>query len=213
MNKARMRVMPSKFRLRRIFHPIITILAKGLNRIGISPNIATCIMLLFSFLSFFSIFCFSNLFFFSLFIFLVGIFDGIDGAIARLANKVTLFGGLFDSFMDRISEFIIFLGLLIYCWDFLLWNFIDMKIIIFISFFSSIMISYSRARAEVFFKGDFDIGLMARSERLFYLFVTMLIAHFYGFVNEFLFIFMILVISTTYFRYLKIKKIIIDFES
>jgi len=205
--------MPSKFRLRKIFHPFITILAKGLNKIGISPNIATCIMLLFSILSLLSILCVSNLFFFSLFIFLVGIFDGIDGAIARLANKVTLFGGLFDSLMDRLSEFLIFLGLLIYCWDFLLWNFIDMKIIIFISFFSSIMISYSRARAEVFFKGDFDIGLMARSERLFYLFVTMLIAYFYGFVNEFLFIFMILVISTTYFRYLKIKKIIIDFES
>lgn len=205
--------MPSKFRLRKIFRPIITIIAKGSNIIGISPNIATCIMLLFSFLSFLSISCFSNLFFFSLFIFLVGIFDGVDGAIARLTNKVTLFGGIFDSLMDRISEFIIFLGLLIYCWDSMLWNFIDMKIIIFISFFSSIMISYSRARAEVFFKGDFDIGLMARSERLFYLFVTMLIANFYGFINEFLFGFMILVILTTYFRYLKIKKIIIDFES
>jgi len=170
-------------------------------------------MLNFSILGFISITLFSNLILFSVFIFLTGIFDGIDGAIARLTNKATLFGGFFDSLMDRISEFIIFLGLLIYCWDKLLWNFVDMKLLILISFFTSIMISYTRVRAEVFFKGDFDVGLMARSERLFYLFVTILFGNFYGFINEFLFLFMILVIVTVYIRYLRIKKILYEFES
>jgi archaetidylinositol phosphate synthase len=130
--------------------------------------------------------------------------DGCDGAIARLTNKSTKFGGFFDSFMDRVSEFFIFLGLGIYNKDQFLWNLIDMKLIIFISFFSSILISYSRARAEVFFKGDYDIGLMARSERLFYLFISMMFAFFFGFMKELLFIYLWLVVGTYIFRMIRI---------
>jgi phosphatidylglycerophosphate synthase len=114
--------------------------------------------------------------------------------------------------MDRISEFNIFFGLLIYCWEESIFEYIDMKLIIFISYLASIMISYLRARAEVFFKGDFDIGLMARSERLFYLFITCLISHFYRYLNEFLFIFMILVILTALIRYSKINRMIKNSE-
>ena len=85
-----------------------------------------------------------------------------------------------------------------------LWDYVDVKLILFVSYLASFMISYCRARAEVFFKGDFDIGLMARSERLFYLFITMLIAFFYGFAAEFLFIFMWLVLGTYFYRSIKI---------
>ncbi len=196
--------MPSRFRLRYIFRPLIKLIAKGLIRIGVTPNIATIIMLGFSILSFASLLIFRNLLFFSIFVFITGIMDGCDGAIARLTNKSTKFGGFFDSFMDRISEFIIFFGLFIFNFNEFLWDFIDMNLVIFISFLISIMISYSRARAEVFFKGDFDVGLMARSERLFYIFITMILAFFYGFMNEFLFIYMWLVIGTFIFRTIKI---------
>ncbi|MFX1292150.1 MAG: CDP-alcohol phosphatidyltransferase family protein [Promethearchaeota archaeon] len=167
-------------------------------------------MVFFSILCFISLAFLHNLLLFSIFVFITGIMDGCDGAIARMSNKSTKFGGFFDSFMDRFSEFFIFLGLLIFSKDKFLWNLIDMKLIIFISFLASIMISYTRARAEVFFKGDFDIGLMARSERLFYLFITMLIAFFYGFMEIFLFIYMWLVIVTFIFRmtniYFQIKR-------
>ncbi len=134
--------------------------------------------------------------------------DGCDGAIARLTNKSTKFGGYFDSVMDRISEFFIFLGLYIYNQNQFLWDKIDMKLIIFIIFLASIMISYSRARAENFFKGDFDIGLMARSERLFYLVITMIISFFWNFDQEFLFLFMWLVLGTFIFRIVKIYNLI-----
>jgi len=196
--------MASKFRLRYIFKPLVNLIAKGLIRIGVTPNLATIIMLSFSVLSFLSLVFLRNLLCFSILVFITGIMDGCDGAIARLTSKSTKFGGFFDSFMDRFSEFFIFLGLLIFSKDELLWNFFDMKLIIFISFLTSIMISYTRARAEVIFKGDFDIGLMARSERLFYLFITMIIASFYGFMGEFLFIFMWLVIGTFIFRMIRI---------
>lgn len=200
--------MASKFRLRRIFKPLVKLVANFLSKIGLSPNLATFIMLCFSILSFVTLVCFSNLFLFSIFVFMTGFFDGVDGAIARIKGRATILGGFFDSVMDRMSEFVIFFALLLNCWDSLLWGIIDMKLIIFISFLSSIMISYLRARAEVFFKGDFDIGLMARSERLFYLVITMIIAHFYGYTNEFLFTYMLLVLATVLFRYFKIAKMI-----
>lgn len=200
--------MPSKLRLRYIFRPLVNLIAKGLIRIGITPNIATIIMFCFSFLSFISLVFFRNLLCFSILVFITGIMDGCDGAIARLTNKSTKFGGFFDSFMDRTSEFFIFLGLYIYNQDQLLWNCFDMKLIILISFLASIMISYTRARAEVFFKGDFDVGLMARSERLLYLVIISIISFFYDFFNLFLFIFMWLVIGTFLFRMINIYYII-----
>lgn len=74
------------------------------------------------------------------------------------------------------------------------------------------MISYSRARAEIIHKGDFDVGLMARSERLFYIFLSGIFAFFFNFLNELLFLFMILVIATAFFRFFKIKKEIDEFR-
>ncbi len=205
--------MPSKFRLRYIFKPFVKLIAKGLSKVGVTPNIATLMMFSFAIFSFIALVFFNNLLFFAIFIFITGILDGCDGAIARLTNKTTKFGGFFDSMMDRLSEFVIFLGLLIYFWEQLLWNLIDMKIIILMAFLASIMISYARTRAENFYKGDFDVGLMARSERLFYLVITSIIAYFYGFFNEFLLLFMILVIGTAIFRYVKIHNLIKKYES
>jgi len=204
--------MASHLRLRKLFRPLIIFLARNLNKIGITANLATFIMVLFSVLGSTFLILSSNLLIFSIFIFLTGIFDGIDGAIARLTEKATPQGGFLDSVSDRLSEFIIFFGLLIYCWDKRLFMLIDMRIVIFFSLFASIMISYLRARAEVFFKGDFDVGLMARSERLFYLFITCLVSHFFGCLNEYIFIFMILVILTAFFRYFKIISLIKKFE-
>jgi len=204
--------MASKFRLRRLFKPIINLLARVLSKIGLSANGATFTMLACSLISFLVLVFFSNYVFFSIFVFLTGIFDGIDGAIARLRNTSSRFGGIFDSTMDRLSEFFIFLALLINRWDENLWNFIDMKLIITLSYLTSIMISYSRSRAQILYDGDFDIGLMARSERLFYIFVTTLISFYFGYFNEYILFFLLLVITTAIFRFLKIHSMILNSE-
>ncbi len=198
--------MPSKFRLRYIFRPLVKLIAKGLSKIGVTPNIATIIMFCFSVISFFFLVFIQNLLLFSIFVFITGIMDGCDGAIARLTDKSTKFGGFFDSIMDRFSEFVIFLSMLVYLWDEELWNFIDMKVVVFLAFWFSIMISYLRARASNILDGDFDIGLMARSERLFFLVISSLIAFYFGFFNVFLFLFMWLVMGTLIFRFMKINK-------
>ncbi|MFX1340281.1 MAG: CDP-alcohol phosphatidyltransferase family protein [Promethearchaeota archaeon] len=206
--------MPSKLRLRYIFRPLVNLIAKVLSKIGITPNLATILMLFSAILSFIALVFFFNLLIFGIFVFITGIMDGCDGAIARLTNKSSAFGGFFDSVMDRISEFVIFLALLIFSWNEFLWNLIDMKLIIFITFLATLMTSYVRARAENFFKGEFnkrefDLGLMARSERLFYIFITSIIAFcINAFYNEFLFLFMCLVLGTAFFRFFKINNII-----
>ena len=201
-----MHKLPSKYRLRRIFRPLIIILAKLLSKCGITPNVATFIMFGMSVISFVSITVFSNLFLFSIFVFLTGIFDGIDGAIARLTGKSSSRGGFLDSFMDRCSEFLILLGVLIRVWGDILWIFFDMRLIVFVSLLASLMISYLRARAVVLHQGDYDVGLMARSERLFYLFVASLISFFIDIFNVLIFIFMILVVLTVFYRYFRIKQ-------
>lgn len=205
--------MASKFRLRTIFRPLITILAKILIKIGVSPNLATSIMLLLSIFSMICLLLFSNLILFSLIVFLVGIFDGLDGAIARLSGRKTAFGAFFDSIMDRGSEFFIFFSLLVYYRNQVLWNIIRLPIIIIISFFASIMISYVRAKAENIYNGDFDVGLMARSERLFYIVISMIFVYFYGYIGEILFIFMVLVSLTALFRFYKLIYLIKIFEN
>jgi archaetidylinositol phosphate synthase len=200
--------MPSRIRLRRVFKPFISGLAKGLSKLGLRPNGATIIMFVCSLISFFCLVAFKTYFWFGIMVFITGILDGIDGALARLNKRITKFGGFFDSFMDRLSEFTILLALLIDRWNQTLWSIIDMKFIVFTSLFASIMISYSRSRAQTFYKGDYDIGLMARSERLFYIFIVSLLSVFFGYLNEFLFGFFLLVISTALYRGIKIHRMI-----
>lgn len=200
--------MTSKIRLRRVFKPVINFIAKYLSNLGVSPNLATIIMLVFAVLSNLSLTICKNYLLCGIFIFMTGIFDGIDGAIARYRNQISYFGGFLDSFMDRVSEFIIFFGFLIHFDGEMLWFIIDIRIIIIISFFCSIMISYMRTRGENLVKGDFDIGLMARSERLFFLFLSFLIAYFFGYIKEMFFIFMLLVLVSALYRFFKIRKTI-----
>jgi CDP-diacylglycerol--glycerol-3-phosphate 3-phosphatidyltransferase len=95
-------------------------------------------------------------------IILSGIFDLIDGAIARKLGKVTTFGGFLDSVLDRYSDLLLLLSLIIY---YLKSG--DSALVILTSFVSigTALISYVRARAEA---ADIPctIGFMERAERL-----------------------------------------------
>jgi len=196
-----------------IFRPLVNSIARGFNKVGLqNPNVVTLLMFFFACVSSVFLIFLENLFFFAIFVFFTGILDGVDGSLSRLNNRQTKKGGFLDSTMDRLSEFIIFLGLFLFLYDELLWNLIDMKLIIFISFTATFLISYSRSRADNFFKGDFDVGLMARSERLLYLVITSIIASFWGYMSEFIFIYMWLVIFTAFFRFLKIHSQIKHFD-
>ncbi len=95
-------------------------------------------------------------------IILSGIFDLIDGVVARKLGKVTAFGGFLDSVLDRYSDLFLLLSLLIY---YLKKG--DPVLVILTSFVSigTVLVSYARARAEAA-NVPCDIGLMERAERI-----------------------------------------------
>lgn len=91
-----------------------------------------------------------------------GLFDMLDGQVARLGNMKSVFGALYDSVLDRYSELIMFLGI---CWYLVAHHYFLSSLFAFIALIGSMMVSYVRARAEglgVECKG----GLMQRPERV-----------------------------------------------
>ena len=91
-----------------------------------------------------------------------GWFDGLDGAMARQLNQPTKFGAFVDSVTDRWSEMAIFLGLLIYYLQ--QPNPALYCILVFAATMGSVMVSYTKSRAETL-GFDCNVGLLTRMER------------------------------------------------
>jgi CDP-diacylglycerol--glycerol-3-phosphate 3-phosphatidyltransferase len=92
-------------------------------------------------------------------IFVCGVLDIIDGKVAVKAKKQSLYGAIFDSTLDRYSEFFIYFGLAYYFrgrWP--MW-------IPYFTFLGSTMVSYTRARAEGL-GIECKVGFMQRAERM-----------------------------------------------
>jgi CDP-diacylglycerol--glycerol-3-phosphate 3-phosphatidyltransferase len=91
-----------------------------------------------------------------------GIFDMVDGRVARATNQVTLFGAFFDSVMDRYSDVAIFFGLLVY---YARANRFFYVVLVAFVMTASVMVSYTRARAESLIP-KCKVGFMERPERI-----------------------------------------------
>jgi len=91
-----------------------------------------------------------------------GLFDMLDGQVARLGKMQSPYGALFDSVLDRYSELFTFLGI---CYYLIAHHYLLGSLFAFFALIGSMMVSYTRARAEglgVQSKG----GLMQRPERV-----------------------------------------------
>ncbi|MGA0284076.1 MAG: CDP-alcohol phosphatidyltransferase family protein [Saprospiraceae bacterium] len=95
-------------------------------------------------------------------ILLAGAMDMVDGRLARINNQARPFGALFDSVIDRYSELVMFFG---FCYYTVTQNYLLTSIFCFISMIGSIMVSYTRARAEGL-GINASVGLMQRPERI-----------------------------------------------
>jgi CDP-diacylglycerol---glycerol-3-phosphate 3-phosphatidyltransferase len=91
-----------------------------------------------------------------------GLFDMIDGRLARVGKMASKFGALYDSVLDRYSEMIMFLGI---CWYLVAQSYFLSSLFAFIAMIGSVMVSYVRARAESL-GAHADVGLMQRPERI-----------------------------------------------
>ncbi len=91
-----------------------------------------------------------------------GLFDMVDGRVARETNRVTRFGGFFDSVLDRYSDLALFMGLLVYYASINRFFYIVLTAIVMTG---SVMVSYTRARAECTIP-KCKVGFLERPERV-----------------------------------------------
>ena len=91
-----------------------------------------------------------------------GVFDMVDGRVARATGQVTEFGGFFDSVIDRYSDVALYFGLLVYYARAGRFFYIVLTALVMVT---SVLISYTRARAENMVP-KCKVGFMERPERI-----------------------------------------------
>lgn len=105
---------------------------------------------------------FHPIFWGSITILFAGLFDMIDGRLARVSKQESVYGALFDSVIDRYSELIMFLGI---CYYLVAQHYFFSSVFAFIAMIGSLMVSYVRARAESL-GIECSSGWMQRPERI-----------------------------------------------
>jgi len=150
----------------RITNPIVEILSKS----GITPNVLTLINLALNIVAAYVIATGHFLLGGGL-VLVSGLFDLLDGALARFTKQTTKFGAILDSTVDRISEAAILCGLLI--WYLARGGRLEI-VLIFAVLIGSFLVSYVRARAEGL-GWQCQVGLFTRAERVIVLAIGLLI--------------------------------------
>jgi len=139
--------------------------AKIANKIGLTPNIVSAIGVVLAFLS---ATAYVNghkwLTPAVIFMLLSGYCDILDGALARLHGKETPFGGFLDSLLDRYSDAIVYAGVILGGLCSPMWGLAAL--------IGSLLVSYSRARAEALAVKMETVGIAERAERIIILATT-----------------------------------------
>ena len=143
------------------FVRLIEPMTKYFIRVEINPNILTTIGFCVSIFAGYS-FAIGLIRLGAVLVLLSGIFDIMDGKIARGSNQVTKFGALYDSTLDRYAEIVVFLGITYY---FIGKGMLYTSLMCCIALGGSLMVSYVRARAEGL-GFSCKVGLLQRSERI-----------------------------------------------
>jgi len=140
---------------------VIRLIVRGLALSKIHPNVLTFIGLLINIAA--AVLLAEGLFRAAGLVILgAGVFDMVDGRVARATNQVTRFGGFFDSVLDRYSDLGLLMGLLVYYGSI---NRSFYVVLTAIAMTGSVMVSYTRARAENAIP-TCKVGFMERPERV-----------------------------------------------
>src|SRR5919112_6175788 len=153
--------------LRNKFDPVFEKLGRGFASLGFGPSFWTWIGLLLSIISaiMFSLHSpaigvpwYTATVLGGIFLLIAGFFDAVDGAVARATKRTSALGGFLDSVIDKVSEIIVFVGILIGSYT--------NPVLVLVALSLSLLISYTRARGEamgVELKGK---GIAERAERI-----------------------------------------------
>lgn len=163
--------IPLKERGQQLVYWIITPLISTLIKCGITPNMITFAGLMLNVLA-------SVIFIFGAeygtrgdhryvawggtVILLAGLMDMVDGRLARIGKMSSDYGALFDSVLDRYSELFMFFGI---CYYLVALDYLMSSIFAFFALIGSVMVSYTRARAEALGVSA-SVGIMQRPERI-----------------------------------------------
>jgi len=146
--------------LRIVFKNVLEPIASFLNRIGLKPNTVTLSGLIGHTIAAYLI-ARGHITWGGLLILVMAPVDALDGTMARLRGEPSKFGAFIDSVTDRYSELVLFGGLLVYFLSVNNWLGCGL---VYIAAAGSVMVSYTRARAETL-GFDAKIGLLSRVER------------------------------------------------
>ena len=113
-----------------------------------------------------------NLFAAGFVVLIAGFFDMLDGALARLTNQATRFGSVLDSTLDRFSEAVLLLSILVI---YARGQLVAESLLVAIALLGSLMVSYIRAKAEAL-GIDCKAGLFTRPERVIVLALGLLLS-------------------------------------
>ena len=140
---------------------IIDLIVRALALSRIHPNVLTFLGLVINIIAAY-LFAAGNFRAAGLVVIGAGLFDMVDGRVARETNRVTRFGGFFDSVLDRYSDLALFMGLLVYYASINRFFYIVLTAIVMTG---SVMVSYTRARAECTIP-KCKVGFLERPERV-----------------------------------------------
>lgn len=140
---------------------VIRLIVHGLALSKINPNVLTFLGLLIN-MAAGAFLAFGHFRTAGFVIIFAGLFDMVDGRVARATNQVTRFGGFFDSVLDRYSDIALLVGLLVYYGTINRPSYVVLTAIVMTA---SVMISYTRTRAENIIP-TCKVGFMERPERI-----------------------------------------------
>lgn len=140
---------------------ILDRLVGGLTRLHINPNFLTFTGVVISLWAAFH-YGYGQLFTGSLIVILAGLFDMLDGGVARVSRSVTPFGAFYDSVIDRYSDIILLQGLMVW---YARQGRLGYVVLVGVVFMGAVMTSYARARAESLIP-KCKVGFMERPERI-----------------------------------------------
>jgi CDP-diacylglycerol--glycerol-3-phosphate 3-phosphatidyltransferase len=150
-------------------------MVRGLAYGHINPNILTVIGVSIN-VGCGLLFGFGHFFWAGIILIVANLFDMLDGQVARLTGRVTSFGGFLDSSLDRLSDMVVFLGLMVfYARDTQFHSTLNV-FLAGAAMMGSVMVSYTSARAESLIP-KCDVGFLRRPERVVLLIIGALTTH------------------------------------
>ena len=183
VKRLKLKTMNYRDFLQKVIYVIINPLIKGMIKVGITPNMVTTIGFIGNIVA--AAFfidaawklgldgaeaqslnaCMKEIGWGGFIIIAAGLFDMMDGRLARMSGQSSLFGALWDSTLDRYSELVSLFGI---CLAFIRMEdgeWFWMGVVTFAAMIGSVMVSYVRARAEGL-DIDCKVGFMQRPERV-----------------------------------------------